>query len=65
MLGERVVDAVWYEGNACDRCTAGRETPPVCLVGMTAGMHCGAVTTRRHPVCLCLSGDGLPNIPSH
>lgn len=60
MLGE-CVDAVRYEGNACDRCTAGCETPPVSLVGMTAGMHCGAVTVVTPPQLsdVCLSVESL------
>lgn len=60
MLGE-CVDAVRYEGNACDRCTAGCETPPVSLVEMTAGMHCGAVTVVTPPQLsdVCLSVESL------
>lgn len=44
-LGERFSDAEWYDGNVCDRCTAGCASRPEGLATMAAGMHCVTVTT--------------------
>lgn len=53
------VDAVRYDGNASDRCTAGCETVPVCLVGMAAGTHCGSVTVITTVRCVFERGRPL------
>lgn len=47
MLGEYFSDAERYDGNVCDRCTAGCESRPEGLDTTAAGMHCVTVITPR------------------